>query len=290
MASLLRDAGSPGPKERSRTPASCTTAGTSAPRTDRSRRRSAGSCSRTGRCRSSRCRPTTARGASASSRARRTRAAQLKDVDTWMQVCVRTRSSRTGSTASRSTTSRHGQDRGPAPLVRRRRRRRSRPVCLPSATRGRARTRRSGAAISIGLIHAVALRDLLRDRRRRRPDRARAALARGDRRDRRAVVPSPRWTFDRHRLAEIDAGIDGQAVRARRPAVRDQPGVGGRGRQGPRPAPRRSCDRRRAARHSRRGARAARASSTRSSELGAGWRDEPCSAPTRAELLAIVAA
>ena len=77
-----------------------------------------------------------------------------------------------------------------------------------------------GRGASIGVMHAVALRDLLQDRARSTPDGARAALAR--RRPMATVEPYYRGTldFDRHRLAEIDAGIEGKAYDPDDPSTR----------------------------------------------------------------------
>jgi hypothetical protein len=71
-----------------------------------------------------------------------------------------------------------------------------------------------GRGASIGLIHAVALRDLLREREPgRRPDDAIAFAHRWAEVTATTVEPFVRDTlsFDRHRLAEIDAQIAGRA-------------------------------------------------------------------------------
>ena len=119
----------------------------------------------------------------------------------------------------------HGEDRGPAPAFVDRRRAASPPACSRSPTRGRARTRRSGAGMSIGDdARGRAARPLAR----RAPDdpvelaRAWHEVTDGDRR---AVGTAARSTSTASRLAEIDAADRRRRATSPTTGVRDDAGA-----------------------------------------------------------------
>ena len=143
-----------------------------------------------------------------------------------------------------------------------------------------------GRGASIGLMHAVALRDLLRDASIEDP----LDLAQQWHEVTQAAVePYYRATleFDRHRLAEIDAGIEGKMYDPGDPHYEVMQALASAAGKDPEvframlsvagvlDYPERAL--------ARPGIR------EKVLELGSGWRDEPVFAPTREELLATVA-
>ncbi len=144
-----------------------------------------------------------------------------------------------------------------------------------------------GRGCSIGFMHAVALpRPAAR--------RVRSTTRSGSRPawhevTEQTVEPYYRATlaFDRHRLAEIDAGIEGKDVRPRRSRVRDHAGAAARARRRTPTCSARSCGSPACSRCRTRCSRR-RASFEKVVELGAGWRARTprCRRRTASELLA----
>ncbi len=143
-----------------------------------------------------------------------------------------------------------------------------------------------GRGASIGLMHAVALRDLLRVASLDFP----MELAQRWHEVTDAVVePYYRATldFDRHRLAEIDAGIEGKSYDPDDPGYEFAHALASAA--GSDPELFRSMLRIAGVLASPADVFATPGVAERVIELGADWRDDPVFAPTREELLAIVA-
>ena len=143
-----------------------------------------------------------------------------------------------------------------------------------------------GRGASIGLMHAVALRDLLRDA---SIDFPVELAQRWHEVTATTVEPYYRATlaFDRHRLAEVDAGIDGKIYDPGDPQYEISKALASASRKDPDlfrvfmkvvgvlEGPDEAL--------------AAPGVLDKVVELGANWRDDPTLAPTREELLAVVA-
>ena len=146
-----------------------------------------------------------------------------------------------------------------------------------------------GRGATLGMLHGLALRDTVRGTGARATPAAFGA-AWAEATDA-AVEPWYRATlsFDRHRLAEIDAEIRGEAYRPEGDdwnIVQIHPL---RGRSGPRLPPGRAARSRRWCGHPKRSSPTP-ALFEKALTLGAGWRDAPLLGPSRSELLSIVAA
>jgi 2-polyprenyl-6-methoxyphenol hydroxylase-like FAD-dependent oxidoreductase len=143
-----------------------------------------------------------------------------------------------------------------------------------------------GRGASIGLMHAVALRDLLRVA---SFDFPMELAQRWHEVTESTVEPYYRATldFDRHRLAEIDAGIEGKAYDPGDPAY--EMGAALASAAGKDPELFRSMLSIAAVLASPEEVFATPGVAEKVIELGANWRDDPVFAPTREELLAIVA-
>jgi 2-polyprenyl-6-methoxyphenol hydroxylase-like FAD-dependent oxidoreductase len=143
-----------------------------------------------------------------------------------------------------------------------------------------------GRGASIGLMHAVALRDLLRVA---SIDVPMELAQRWHEVTDATVEPYYRATleFDRHRLAEIDAGIDGKTYDPGDPQY--EMGQALAAAAGKDPDLFRSMLKIAAVLECPDTVFAQPGVFDKVVELGAGWRDEPVFAPTREELLAIVA-
>ncbi len=135
-----------------------------------------------------------------------------------------------------------------------------------------------GRGASIGLMHAVALRDLLRVA---SFDFPMELAQRWHEVTESTVEPYYRATldFDRHRLAEIDAGIEGKAYDPGDPAVRDGPARWLR-RRGRTPSCSARCCSIAAVLASPEEVFATPGVAEKVIELGANWRDDPVLAPT----------
>ena len=142
-----------------------------------------------------------------------------------------------------------------------------------------------GRGISIGVIHAAALRDLLRDASPTIPSSSRSSWYDATME---TVEPWYRGTLDfRSGSPRTDPRRDGRPRVRARARVRDDDGVAGRGGQGPRDAARRSSTSRGSSQRRTRCSRV-RVCSSEVIELGSGWRDERLPGLSREELLAVV--
>ena len=143
-----------------------------------------------------------------------------------------------------------------------------------------------GRGASIGFMHAVALRDLLRVA---SIDFPMELAQRWHEVTEATVEPYYRATldFDRHRLAEIDAGIEGKAYDPGDPQYELVQSLGAAA--GKDPELFRSMLRVAAVLACPEEVLAEPGVADKARELGGNWRDEPVFAPTREELLAIVA-
>ena len=146
----------------------------------------------------------------------------------------------------------------------------------------------NGRGASIGMLHAVTLRDQLRAAGLDDP----AAFAEAFHTATAETVEQ--WyratlAGDRHGLGEIEAGIRGAAYDSPDPAYQLDKALGRRGPEGPGLPAGQPGHRVRAAAAGG-SLRPSRAARTRSSELGSRWREEQALGPTREQLLALVSA